>query len=177
MSIMAASLSTPALAAPADPGAFSEFLDAVEADSVERVTFDDGAGVVAGNLLFPAIFLGGIFLLNSRAGSMGGPGVVGGSSGPVGVLQDKNRIEMEPDQGVAPTSRRSWLALLVPVGVGAATQAPLIALIVNPPDQETREGMLESWCTADYCTLLGGGAGYAPSGASFPGNYVEPESE
>ena len=72
-------------------------------------------------------------------------------------------------------SRRSWLALLFPIGVGAAAQAPLIALIAKPPDEAARDGMLSSWCTADYCTLLGGGAGYAASGNSFPGNYVEPE--
>ena len=72
-------------------------------------------------------------------------------------------------------SRRSWLALLFPIGVGAAAQAPLIALIAKPPDEAARDGMLSSWCTADYCTLLGGGAGYAASGSSFPGNYVDPE--
>ena len=73
------------------------------------------------------------------------------------------------------TSRRSVLALAFPIAFGLASQAPLVSLIVSPPDASTREGMLESWCSADYCTLLGGGAGYSPGYASFPGNYVEPE--
>mmetsp|Transcript_26622 Transcript_26622/g.79839 ORF Transcript_26622/g.79839 Transcript_26622/m.79839 type:complete len:165 (-) Transcript_26622:24-518(-) len=75
----------------------------------------------------------------------------------------------------ASTDRRSILALAIPVGFGLASQAPLLGLIANPPDAIARESMLESWCAADYCTLLGGGAGYATSYASFPGNYVEPE--
>ena len=122
---VAASLATAASAAPVGPWALSEFLDAVEKDSVERVTFDDagkalvavdadggrhrveilpsegpeilsalrkhnvqfavqpptedplkGAGSVVGNLLFPLLFLGGLFLLNRRngGGGMGGMG-------------------------------------------------------------------------------------------------------
>merc|ERR1719182_910038 len=124
---MAASLATSASAAPVGPWALSEFLDAVEKDSVERVTFDEagkalvavdadggrhrveilpsegpeilaalrkhsvqfavqpptqdplqGVGSVVGNLLFPLLFLGGLFLLNRRGG-MGGPGWYGWS--------------------------------------------------------------------------------------------------
>ena len=75
------------------------------------------------------------------------------------------------------TDRRSLLGLLVPLGVGAATQAPLIALIANPPDESTRTAMLESWCAADYCTLLGGGAGYSPGAGGFVGNYVPPDDD
>ena len=127
MGVMAASLATSASAAPVGPWALSEFLDAVEKDSVERVTFDDagkalvavdadggrhrveilpsegpeilaalrkhsvqfavqpptqdplqGVGSVVGNLLFPLLFLGGLFLLNRRGG-MGGPGGMGGA--------------------------------------------------------------------------------------------------
>jgi len=37
--------------------------------------------------------------------------------------------------------------------------------------------MLSSWCAADYCTLLGGGAGYGGGASAFPGNYVEPDEE
>ena len=73
------------------------------------------------------------------------------------------------------SSRRNLLALLFPVGVGLGSQAPLLGLIANPPDATARDEMLSSWCAADYCTLLGGGAGYAAS--SFPGNYVEPDEE
>ena len=75
------------------------------------------------------------------------------------------------------TDRRSLLGLLVPLGVGAATQAPLIALIANPPDESTRTAMLESWCAADYCTLLGGGAGFSPGAGGFVGNYVPPDDD
>ena len=73
--------------------------------------------------------------------------------------------------------KRQLLGLLVPLGVGAATQAPLIALIANPPDESTRTAMLESWCAADYCTLLGGGAGYSPGAGGFVGNYVPPDDD
>merc|ERR1719482_78074 len=148
MGVMAASLSTPALAAPVGPWALSEFLDAVEKDTVERVTFDDagralvavdadggrhrveilpsegpeilealrkhsvqfavqpptqdplqGVGSVVGNLLFPLLFLGGLFLLN-RQGGAGGPGGMGGPGGPMGMLQNKSKIQMEPQTGV-----------------------------------------------------------------------------
>merc|ERR1719247_4067251 len=148
MGVMAASLATSASAAPVGPWALSEFLDAVEKDTVERVTFDDagkalvavdadggrhrveilpsegpeilealrkhsvqfavqpptedplqGAGAVASNLLFPALFLGGLFLLNRRGGT-GGPGGMGGPGGPMGMLQNQSKIEMEPDTGV-----------------------------------------------------------------------------
>jgi len=144
---VAASLATAASAAPVGPWALSEFLDAVEKDSVERVTFDDagkalvavdadggrhrveilpsegpeilsalrkhnvqfavqpptedplkGAGSVVGNLLFPLLFLGGLFLLNRRNG---GGGMGGGQGGPMGMLQNQNKIEMEPDTGVS----------------------------------------------------------------------------
>ena len=67
--------------------------------------------------------------------------------------------------------------VFVPLGVGTATQAPLIALIANPPDESTRTAMLESWCAADYCTLLGGGAGYSPGAGGFVGNYVPPDDD
>merc|ERR1719420_1386863 len=149
MGVMAASLATSASAAPVGPWALSEFLDAVEKDSVERVTFDDagkalvavdadggrhrveilpsegpeilaalrkhsvqfavqpptqdplqGVGSVVGNLLFPLLFLGGLFLLNRRGG-MGGPGGMGSPGGPMGMLQNQNKIEMEPDTGVS----------------------------------------------------------------------------
>jgi cell division protease FtsH len=148
MGIMAASLSTPALAAPVGPWALSEFFDAIEKDSVERVTFDDagkalvavdsdggrhrveilpsegpeilaslrkknvpfavqppaedplgGASAILGNLAFPLILLGGLFLLNRNNGGMGGGGM-GGPGGPMGMLQNQKKMEMEPDTGV-----------------------------------------------------------------------------
>ena len=59
-----------------------------------------GVGSVVGNLLFPLLFLGGLFLLNRRGG-MGGPGGIGGPGGPRGMLQHQNKIELEPDTGVS----------------------------------------------------------------------------
>mmetsp|Transcript_34799 Transcript_34799/g.121338 ORF Transcript_34799/g.121338 Transcript_34799/m.121338 type:complete len:670 (+) Transcript_34799:59-2068(+) len=138
----------PANAAPVGPWALSEFLDAVEKDSVERVTFDDagralvavdsdggrhrveilasegpeilaglrkhnvqfavqpptqdpldGVGSIVGNLVFPLLFLGGLFLLNRRGGGMGGMGG-GGGGGPMGMLNSQSKIQMEPQTGV-----------------------------------------------------------------------------
>ena len=75
------------------------------------------------------------------------------------------------------SSRRNFLAAVAfPVAVGLRSQAPLLGLIANPPDAAARDEMLSSWCAADYCTLLGGGAGYGGASA-FPGNYVEPDDE
>ena len=75
------------------------------------------------------------------------------------------------------SSRRNVLAAVAfPVAVGLGSQAPLLSLIANPPDATARDEMLSSWCAADYCTLLGGGAGYGGASA-FPGNYVEPDDE
>ena len=62
--------------------------------------------------------------------------------------------------------RRAWLGALLPVGVGLAAQAPLIALIARPPDESARDKTLSSWCNSDYCTLLGGGAGHAVRAAT-----------
>ena len=83
-----------------------------------------------------------------------------------------------PIEQTEPTSsRRNVLAAIAfPVAVGLGSQAPLLGLIANPPDAAARDEMLSSWCAADYCTLLGGGAGYGGASA-FPGNYVEPDDE
>jgi hypothetical protein len=147
MGIMAASLSTPALAAPVGPWALSEFFDAIEKDSVERATFDDagkalvavdsdggrhrveilpsegpeilaalrkknvpfavqppaedplgGASAILGNLAFPLILLGGLFLLNRNNGGMGGGGM-GGPGGPMGMLQNQKKMRWSLTQG------------------------------------------------------------------------------
>ena len=137
-------------AAPVTPWALSEFLDAVDKDGVERVTFDDagaalvavdsdggrhrvevlpsegpsilktlrkkdiqfavqppqeaplgGVGAIIGNLAFPLIFLGGLFLLNRRQGGGGmGGGMGGGGGGPMGMLNSQSKIQMEPKTGV-----------------------------------------------------------------------------
>ena len=81
------------------------------------------------------------------------------------------------EQNEPTSSRRNVLAAVAfPVAVGLGSQAPLLGLIANPPDATARDEMLSSWCAADYCTLLGGGAGYGGASA-FPGNYVEPDEE
>ena len=81
------------------------------------------------------------------------------------------------EQNEPTSSRRNVLAAVAfPVAVGLGSQAPLLGLIANPPDAAARDEMLSSWCAADYCTLLGGGAGYGGASA-FPGNYVEPDDE
>lgn len=76
-------------------------------------------------------------------------------------------------------TRRSWLVgALFPLGVGVAANAPFFALLVSRgPDATQRDAALTSWCDADYCTLLGGGSGYAPQSAGGGlRNYV-PEGE
>ena len=90
-----------------------------------------------------------------------------------------SRLSTDARRDAAPesSSRRNVLAAVAfPVAVGLGSQAPLLGLIANPPDATARDEMLSSWCAADYCTLLGGGAGYGGASA-FPGNYVEPDEE
>jgi len=59
---------------------------------------------LAANLLFPALLLGGLFLVGRRngggQGGGGGMGGMGGPGGPMGMLQPKSKIEMEPKTGV-----------------------------------------------------------------------------
>ena len=88
-----------------------------------------------------------------------------------------NPPDARRDTAPESSSRRNVLAAIAfPVAVGLGSQAPLLGLIANPPDAAARDEMLSSWCAADYCTLLGGGAGYGGASA-FPGNYVEPDEE
>merc|ERR1719451_21065 len=64
--------------------------------AVQAAPTNDGGGLaaIAGNLLFPLVLLGGLFFLNRNKGGMGGPG------GPMGMLQNKSKIQMEPETGV-----------------------------------------------------------------------------
>merc|ERR1719453_1635857 len=62
------------------------------------VQFLGAAGALVGNLLFPLVFLGGLFLLNRRGG-MGGGGM-GGPGGPMNMLNPQSKIQMEPKTGV-----------------------------------------------------------------------------
>ena len=50
-----------------------------------------------GNLAFPLILIGGLFLLYRRSGGLGGPG---GSGLPFGIGQSKAKFQMEPNTGV-----------------------------------------------------------------------------
>ncbi|KAK1261948.1 hypothetical protein QJS04_geneDACA021648 [Acorus gramineus] len=52
---------------------------------------------IIGNLAFPVILIGGLFLLLRRSGGMGGPG---GPGFPLGIGQSKAKFQMEPNTGV-----------------------------------------------------------------------------
>jgi len=64
---------------------------------------NSGIASVVGNLAFPLLFLGGLFLLN-RGGGMGGAGGggpgAGGPGNPMQMMQPKSKIQMEPKTGV-----------------------------------------------------------------------------
>ncbi|KAJ6674831.1 ATP-DEPENDENT ZINC METALLOPROTEASE FTSH 2 CHLOROPLASTIC [Salix viminalis] len=54
-----------------------------------------------GNLAFPLILIGGLFLLSRRSsGGMGGPGGPGGPGFPLAFGQSKAKFQMEPNTGV-----------------------------------------------------------------------------
>jgi len=57
-------------------------------------------------------------------------------------------------------TRRNILGLAVPFTVALIANAPFLAVMSKPPTQDERETMLTEWCKGEYCTLLGGGAGY-----------------
>ena len=63
-----------------------------------------------------------------------------------------------------PSDQGDRRALLAQGLVAVALIAPQIGLIVAAPDDATREATLEEWCKSDYCTLLGGGAGFSGGG-------------
>merc|ERR1719353_796197 len=70
--------------------------------AVQAAAPEDGGGLaaIAGNLLFPLVLLGGLFLLGRRGGGQGGMGGMGGPGGPMGMLQNQSKIQMEPETGV-----------------------------------------------------------------------------
>lgn len=75
-------------------------------------------------------------------------------------------------------SRRKLLGLALPVAVALIGQSPLLAVIAKPPSAEQREEMLTEWCKGEYCTLLGGGAGYfSDSGGTYNPSLEMPSSE
>jgi len=69
--------------------------------AVQAAASEDGNALagLAANLLFPLVLLGGLFFLGRRGGQGGGMGGMGGG-GPMGMLQPKSKIEMEPKTGV-----------------------------------------------------------------------------
>merc|ERR1719487_2857279 len=60
----------------------------------------DASGIadVIGSLAFPLLLLGGLFLLSRGGPGMGGGG--GGPNNPMQMMQNKNKIDMEPQTGV-----------------------------------------------------------------------------
>ena len=66
-------------------------------------------------------------------------------------------------------------AILFPISVVLAANAPFLMLMASPPDAATLDEMKAEWCKGDYCTLLSGGSGFG--GSEYGGDYVEsPES-
>jgi hypothetical protein len=57
-------------------------------------------------------------------------------------------------------TRRNILGLALPLTVALIANAPFLAVMSKPPTENERETMLTEWCKGEYCTLLGGGAGY-----------------
>uniref|UniRef100_A0A7S3NKC7 AAA+ ATPase domain-containing protein n=1 Tax=Aureoumbra lagunensis TaxID=44058 RepID=A0A7S3NKC7_9STRA len=69
--------------------------------AVQAAPSEDGNALanLAVNLLFPLALLGGLFFLGRRGGGPmgGGPG---GMGGPMGMLQSRSKVELEPKTGV-----------------------------------------------------------------------------
>jgi cell division protease FtsH len=55
--------------------------------------------LLAGNLAFPLLLVGGLFLLSRRSGGAGGMGGPGGNN-PLAFGKSKARFQMEPNTGV-----------------------------------------------------------------------------
>ena len=56
--------------------------------------------VTAGNLAFPLLLVGGLFLLSRRGGGAGGPGGFGGGNNPMQMGKSKAKFQMEPNTGI-----------------------------------------------------------------------------
>lgn len=54
----------------------------------------------AGNLAFPLLLVGGLFLLSRRGGGAGGPGGFGGGNNPMQMGKSKAKFQMEPNTGI-----------------------------------------------------------------------------
>lgn len=70
--------------------------------AVQAAPSDDGNALagLAVNLLFPLVLLSGLFILGRRGGGPMGPGGGGPMGGPMGMLQPRSKIELEPKTGV-----------------------------------------------------------------------------
>eukprot|EP00793_Prasinoderma_coloniale_P000630 PRCOL_00003779-RA len=86
------------------PGTSPELLSKFRAQKVDFAAHnqsEDSSAVllnVLGNLAFPLLLVGGLFLLSRRSqGGMGGPG---GPGNPMGFAKSKAKFQMEPNTGV-----------------------------------------------------------------------------
>ena len=86
------------------PGTSAELLNKLKQKKVDFAAHgnqDDGSQVflnLIGNLAFPLLLVGGLFLLSRRSGGgMGGPG---GPGNPLGFAKSKAKFQMEPNTGV-----------------------------------------------------------------------------
>eukprot|EP00873_Tetraselmis_striata_P011699 jgi/Tetstr1/431963/TSEL_021440.t1 len=90
------------------PGTSSELLQKFREKSVDfaaHTNTEDGSAMflnLIGNLAFPLLLVGGLFLLSRRGGGQGGPGGMGGPGGnnPMAFGKSKAKFQMEPNTGV-----------------------------------------------------------------------------
>ncbi|XP_013604049.1 PREDICTED: ATP-dependent zinc metalloprotease FTSH 8, chloroplastic-like isoform X2 [Brassica oleracea var. oleracea] len=90
------------------PGLSQELLQKLRAKNIDFAAHnaqeDQGSPLLnlIGNLAFPVILIGGLFLLSRRSsgGGMGGGGPGGGPGFPLQIGQSKAKFQMEPNTGV-----------------------------------------------------------------------------
>jgi len=86
------------------PGTSPELLRTLKEKRVDFASHapqEDGSGVflnLIGNLAFPLLLIGGLFLLSRRQGGAGGG--PGGPGNPLGFAKSKAKFQMEPNTGV-----------------------------------------------------------------------------
>ncbi len=87
------------------PGTSSELLQKFREKKIDFAAHsntEDGSAVflnLLGNLAFPLLLVGGLFLLSRRSGGAGGMGGPGGNN-PMAFGKSKARFQMEPNTGV-----------------------------------------------------------------------------
>jgi cell division protease FtsH len=88
------------------PGTSSELLNKFrdkKVDFAAHSNTEDGGAVflnLLGNLAFPLLLVGGLFLLSRRGGGAGGPGGFGGGNNPMQMGKSKAKFQMEPNTGI-----------------------------------------------------------------------------